>query len=226
LYLLVLTAWDDAKRSAWPAAVWQRALTVGNDPQLTWSRSTLSESWTELVKLKLIKRSREHRRSRITPKREDRKGEYTRPDGGRLDDHYFTLPGAFWTERWFDRLSLPAIAVHLILLKETNKATEVDLTYAATARWYGISESSAKKGYQELKRQGLVDERDELRRSDYTEDGLTVRRYYRLTGVFSTEERAAAREAAAKERRKRLRKAKSRPITKASTVVPPAGGTL
>jgi hypothetical protein len=221
LYLLVLTAWDDAKRSAWPAEVWLRALRVEDRPHLTWSRSTLSETWTELVRLKLVKRNREHRRSRITPKREDGKGEYTRPDGVREEDHYFTLPGVFWTELWFDRLSLPAIAVLLILLKETNKdKDEINLTYAETALWYGIGETSAKKGYQELKSEGLVDVRDEYRPSAYTEDGLTVKRFYRLTGEFSTKQRAAAREVADKERKKRLRQTKSKPAKKASPGVP------
>jgi hypothetical protein len=141
------------------------------EPNLTWSRSSLSETWTELVRLKLIRRSREHRRSRITPRREERKGEYTRPDGKTLAEQYFTLPGEFWTNLSFDRLSLAGVAVLLILLKETNKTAEIHLTHAPTAEWYGFAESTAKKGHQELVDHDLVEVRDEHRRANYAENG-------------------------------------------------------
>lgn len=210
LYLLVLTAWDaDQRRSPWPAAVWLRALTVRQTPNLTWSRSSLSETWTSLVKLKLITRRRELRRSRITPRREDRKDVYLRPDGQSTENLYFTLPGEFWTNLWFDRLSLAGVAVLLILLKETNREAEFHLTYAETASWYGVSETTAKKGYKELVAMGLADYRDDVRRSNYTEDGLTTKRYYRLLGAFSTQARADVREQAAKERMRRRRKSKA-----------------
>jgi len=167
LYLLILAVWDaEARRSPWPSAVWLRALTVHPSPSLTWSRSSLSETWTTLVKLKLITRRREFRRSRIGPRREDRKDAYVRPDGKTVAERYFTLPGEFWTGLWFDRLSLAAVAVLLIMLKETNKDAEVHLTYAETASWYGVSESTAKKGNHELVKAGLLNFRDELRRSN------------------------------------------------------------
>ncbi len=219
LYLLVLTTWDpEQRRSPWPAKVWLRALEVKPQPNHTWSRSSLSETWTELVRLKLVKRTREHRRSRITPRREDRKGgEYTRPDGKTLGERYFVLPGEFWTGLWFDRLSLAGMAVLLILLKETNKTAEIHLTHAETAHWYGISESTAKKGYQELVDHDLVEIRDEFRRANYAENGLTTVRHYSLKGAFSTDARASARAVAAKERSRRLRNRKSKAAPKEGT---------
>ena len=60
------------------------------------------------------------------------------------------------------------------------------LTHAETAAWYGISDSTAKKGYQELLDYGLATKRDEYIQADYAEDGVTVRRHYSLTGDFST----------------------------------------
>lgn len=213
LYLLVLTCWDeDNKQRAWPSAVWLRALDAGPGAKLTWSPSSLSESWTNLVALKLVNRVRERRRSRITARTEVGKDGYTRPDGKRPQDHYLVLPGVFWTDLWFDRLSLAGLAVLLILLKETGKAPEKHLTVDETAKWYGIGESTAKKGFQELLEQGLADSRDEYVRADYVANGYTVRRYYTLTGAFSTDARQKARDAAAAARRKRAgKKAGSQP---------------
>lgn len=222
LYLLVLTTYSDELHPVWAASVWLRALEVRDKPNLTWSRSTLSETWSELVRLKLVARRREHRRSRITPLREDRKkGAYTRPDGNVPADYYLLLPGAFWTERWFDRLSLPALAVLLVLLKETGKSEEVHLTHAETARWYGFSETTAKKGYQELEAAGLVAFRDEWKKDDYAEFGRTRVRYYRLESPFSTAERTAARAEADKERRRRARRARA--VAKGKAVAKPKG---
>ena len=210
LNLLVLTTYSEEQRPVWAANVWLRALEVSNKPNLTWSRSTLSETWSELVRLKLVTRQRQHRRSRIAPLREDRKkGDYTRPDGRMAADYYLLLPGEFWTELWFDRLSLPALAVLLVLLKETGKKEEIHLTHAETARWYGFSEATAKKGYQELEAAGLLAVRDEWEKDDYAEFGRTRVRYYRLKSPFSTAERAEARAEADKERRRRARRAKA-----------------
>ncbi|GAA4397899.1 hypothetical protein GCM10023153_22320 [Ornithinibacter aureus] len=209
LYLLVLTAWDDGARPAWPAAVWLRALTVSSKPNMTWSRSSLSETWTALVELKLVKRNRERRRSRITPRNESRRGVYDRPDGKTTANHYLVLPGAFWADLWFDRLSLAGVAVLLILLKETGKDEEVHMTYGEAASWYGFSESTAKKGFQELVAVGLAETRDTYKRADYAEDGYSVERWYWLTGDFSTAARESARKDAARARRMRARKVKA-----------------
>lgn len=211
LYLLALTCWDpEGKYPAWPAAVWLRALDAGPKATMTWSRSSLSESWTGLVGLKLVTRHRERRRSRITPRAETGKAAYVRPDGKRTEDHYLVLPGVFWTDLWFDRLSLAGVAVLLILLKETGKNEEVHLTHAETAAWYGISDSTAKKGYQELLDYGLATKRDEYIQADYAEDGVTVRRHYSLTGDFSTTAREKARKRAAAARAKRMRAARGK----------------
>lgn len=211
LYLLALTCWNpEAKYPPWPSAVWLRALNAGSGASLTWSRSSLSESWSSLVALKLVKRQRERRRSRITPLAEIGKGVYSRPDGQRPEDYYLLLPGAFWTDRWFDRLSLAGVAVLLILLKETGRTDEVHLTHSETADWYGISESTAKKGYQELLGNGLAIFRDEYIQAHYAEAGVTVRRHYSLTGDFSTAAREHARSDAAAARAKRARTARTR----------------
>jgi len=216
LYLMVLTRWD---RPAWRSEAWLRALTLGKDATMTWSRTSLSETWTELVNLELVDRRRERRLSKITPRREDGKEKYERPDGGLVVDQYFSLPGEFWTEKLFDRLSLAGVAVLLILLRETNKKDEVPLTHAQTAEYYGISASTAKKGYAELAAASLLSVRSEWRRDDNSATGLAEKRWYSLTGAFSTHSREAARKAARKESAARRRR-ESRAAAKKATTAP------
>ncbi len=208
LYLLLLTVWAPDRKPL-RSEVWLRAVKV-DQGELTWSASSLSQGWSDLVAMGMVDRQRQQRVARLTPRREDGGEGYSRPDGKKQADHYFILPGAFWTEAWFDRLSLPALCVLLILLKETNDVDdECHLTYEQTEKWYGISSSSAKKGYTELVDVGLVDVRDETAKAPLAPAGVTTHRYYRLAGPFSTSARAAARDEARKAARSRGRTAKA-----------------
>lgn len=202
LYLLLLTVWAP-ERKPLRSEVWLRAMTV-DQGKLTWSSSSLSQGWSDLVAMGMVDRQRQQRVARLTPRREDGGDGYERPDVKKQADRYFALPGAFWTAAWFDRLSLPALCVLLILLKETNDGEdECHLTYEQTEKWYGISSSSAKKGYTELVDLGLVSFRDETAKAPLAPAGVTTHRYYRLSGPFSTSARAVARNEARKAARLR-----------------------
>lgn len=205
LYLLLLTAWDK-DRPPFAANVWRRALEV-DDGTTTWSPSSVSQAWSDLVAMNLVDRRRERRRAKLTPRREDGEAEYSRPNGETTIDRYFVLPGEFWTDRWFDQLSLPALCVLLIILKETNdKQHEIHLTYEQTARWYGVSAKSAQKGYKELAAVGLATVRRAVVKDAFAPEGLTFHYYYSLTGAFSTQSRSRARRAAKKAATSRQRK--------------------
>ncbi len=71
---------------------------------------------------------------------------------------YFTLPHAYWTEGWSDRLKMPGKAMLLILLAETQSPTKTTFTMAVERAqgWYGISERTAERGYAELSTAGLM----------------------------------------------------------------------
>ena len=206
LYLLVLACWPWLEKSREPlsAAVWVRALTIHGG--LTWSASTLSREWKGLEELGLIERVRENRLVRVIPRREDGSAAYEAP-AGREDrwNAYFVLPDAFWKEEWFARLSLPALAMLLVVAKETNgKKNEVWLTYANTETWYGIKEQTARKGLEDLKKHGLLRRRIEKIKAPLSPTGSTVRIWYSLTGGFGRDARRAMQKRAATERKKRL----------------------
>ncbi len=119
LYLAVLAnwAWMSREPDPMPAGAWIRFLTSDQPQALTWTPQSLSHAWSVLEKEGLIERPRKGRLIEVKPRREDGSGAYTSPEG--TGDAYFVLPNAFWTEQHFGVLPWPALAVLLILLKET-----------------------------------------------------------------------------------------------------------
>ena len=197
LYLMLLTLWKP-DRGPLRSEVWLRLLTVTGG-SLTWSHSSLSEAWSSLVDMGLVERTRVRRMAHVVPRREDTKSDYERPNGKKKVDHYFQLPGAFWTEKWFDTLSLPGLCMLLLLLKETNdNHAEFHVTHKQVEQWYGISASSAAKGFTELEDLGLASVRRDQIKAGLALEGYTYHLYYRLNGHFSTAARSRARDAARK----------------------------
>lgn len=211
LYMLLLTAWPwlEERERPFPSDVWMRALSADpadTDPltrknALTWSPSTLSRAWKSLEDLTLIepRGKREDRWVRIIPRREDRAKEYSVP-GGRKDRYntYFTLPDRFWLEDDFARLTLPGLAMLLIIAKETSYQAEVWLRQESAAAWYGISRTTVQAGLKELEGLGLLHKRTEVVKSPLARHGITQKNFYSLTGDYGYEARTAARERAKK----------------------------
>ena len=197
LYLMLLTLWKP-DRDPLRSEVWLRLVTVTGG-SLTWSHSSLSEAWSNLVDMGLVDRTRVRRMAHVVPRREDTKSDYKRPNGQKRIDRYFQLPGAFWTEKWFDALSLPGLCMLLLLLKETNdNDAKFHVTHKQVEQWYGISASSAAKGFTELEDLGLVSVRRDQIKAGLALKGYTYHLYYSLNGDFSTAARSAARTAAKK----------------------------
>jgi hypothetical protein len=219
LYLLVLTCWPwlENNRKPLAASVWIRALTPPSGGGLTWSPSTLSRAWLDLEEMGLLEpRERKGRSSLVTPRREDGSAPYDAP-GGRTDrwNNYFALPDAFWNEDIFAKLTLPGLAMLLIISKETSVKKEMYLPYSQAPDWYGISPKSAQNGIADLARFGLLHRREETISAPLSPTGATTRVWYSLTGDFGNESRAALRSKAKNERKSRLGK-KSTPLETAS----------
>lgn len=210
LYMWVLTNWTWLQDRDMPleAGVWVRSLTAPGG--LTWSQSTLSRSWKHLEELGLLEpRTREDRLVRITPRREDGHEAYTPPEGRTEWEHvYFTMPDSFWTDEWFAKLSLPALAVFLVMLKETNdsKRQEFRFTYKQLEPWYGLKPRTVQNGVDQLQELGLITSRDEVIKAPLSATGKTIRRHYALTGDFSQISRAKLRQVARRERASREKK--------------------
>ena len=209
-YLLLLMASQFLDKSSAPleAKVWARALSP-RSPEPAWPDAAMTPIWAMLDAgpPRLITKERQARRVKITPRKESGRGEYTRPrpdqnpsDEGEL---YFALPDAFWLEDWHNKLSLPGVAVLLILLAGTVTRDETWLSPERAPEWYGISEKTMRNGLEDLRRHGLLDSREEWVTAALSGIGKTKKVHYRLHDPFSRAARLELQDTTRAEARKR-----------------------
>jgi len=223
LYLLMLTAWPwlAENRRPLPGAAWIRALTAPG--ALTWSPSTLSRAWADLSDMGLVEveRKREGRARRVLPRREDGQGLYDAPAGRRdRNNMYFVLPDNFWLEEIFAKLTLPGLAMLLIIAKETNHKSEMYLPYSFGPKWYGLSPKSVQNGIKDLDKHGLVNIRHQTFKAPLSATGSSTRIWYSLTGAFAHDARSALRTTARVERTRRLVAQQRKALPVAPTATP------
>lgn len=216
LYLLLVSCWSwlSDRDDPLTAGVWTRALTAQGS--LTWSASTLSRSWKHLEDLGLIEhRERKERLVRVTPRREDAQESYT-PPGERTDrwNTYFILPDSFWLDEWFAKLSLPGLAVLLLVAKETSYREECWFTYNRTNDWYGLKPRTVQKGVKDLRDAGLLLTREETVSAPLSAIGKTTQVYYSLSNEFSHASRSALQKLAQKEMQVRAAQGTKKPEVK------------
>lgn len=201
LYLLLLSVWPwlEKQQRPLPAAVWARALSTGKGRQ--WTPTNVSSAWTDLEGRGLVKRRRLARGVVVEPRREDGRADYTKPGRKRADhlETYFVVPVEFWREEWFERLTMPGVAMLLIIAGETSDKEEVWLTNEGAGRWYGLSPRSVEAGIEDLRSHGLLAERQEWIKAPLSPVGSTKRHWYSLLGAFSTDSRRVLRETAKRE---------------------------
>lgn len=196
LYLALLSNWKWLRKAEdpLPAASWIRFLRSQQPGALTWTEQTLSQSWGALEKMSLVERTAVGRLKLVMPRREDASGPYVAPDGNA--DSYFILPDAFWLEEYHATLSWPALAVLLILLKETGQTPETELPVNRAQRYYGISRTSAENGLADLRKLGLLTSRDGWIQDVNAGRGRRATSMHQLEKEFSTASRAKLRAAA------------------------------
>lgn len=115
--------------------------------ELTGAKSRWSRAITKLSKLGLIRREGSGRSVRYFLLHESGNGDpYTRPKTVD-DDRWFTVPYTYWLDGWDQKLGA---AEKLILMVALSSKPNFELPYSRAAAWYGISESSAKRGLTRL----------------------------------------------------------------------------
>jgi hypothetical protein len=184
---------SDRKYRALESVVWRRALTTPKGP--LWSRADLSKTWTQLEdELHLIARTREGRLQRVKPLMEVGGDPYVQPSGEKKNwsEVYLTIPGVFWTDQWFAKLSLAELAVLLVVAKDTTRQDEMWVTESKVSQWYGISPNTLRKGVHGLQGHGLLKIRPEHIPAPLSPKGYTTRHRYSLTGEFSRSARKKA----------------------------------
>jgi hypothetical protein len=166
LVLLMIAQPFDKRPKPLEAQVWARALSP-DPPAAEWPDTAMTPVWTMLEKPphKLVVKDRQARLVKITPRKENGRGPYARPRPDQrpsdVGERYFVLPDAFWLDGWHNRLSMPGVAVLLILLAGTTSREEAWLSPERADEWYGISTKTMFNGLEELRKKGLLRVREE-----------------------------------------------------------------
>jgi hypothetical protein len=165
----------------------------------------ISRAWGELESRGLIVRevpAGSTRPGRPTLLREDGMGgEWTHPGIDRDPIGYFSVPRLYWLNGFADTLSLPGKVMLMILLAETNEPNSTTLTHthAQFSRYFGPSESTVKRGLNDLREHDILGERWDKRAARRSATGQTQVGHYWLKAPFSTPSRQKARELDQKE---------------------------
>lgn len=132
---------------------WMKA--IGAEPSAS-NRATISRSWTWLEEKRLVRSHRTGRERGIEVLCEDGSGKSWQPPKARGEAH-FGLPLDYWWGSYPRVLSLPAKAVLLIGLSLQSRGDSFfELPLERGSRWYGLSESTLRRGLGELRRLGLL----------------------------------------------------------------------
>jgi hypothetical protein len=158
--------------------IWARAVGL---PESASGRAAVSRSWTLLRELSLVEVARRKRLASITLLREDgSRAAYSHPSQDRRPS-YLQLPFEYWLDDYHVALSLAAKAMLLIALSLPDR---FPLPAARAPGWYGISESTATRGFRELRdAKLLVTERVE-KPAPLAPKGYTLVNFFTLQPPF------------------------------------------
>jgi DNA-binding transcriptional ArsR family regulator len=155
------------------ARVWARLLGLAEDET---GRRTVGRNWKALVDARLVTVRRVGRQITATPLREDRSGEaYSHPKS--TGDRYLKVPYGFWLDGHAAKLKLPGLALALIAL---SNADWFPLPFDRGPGWYGVGASTVERGFRELRRAELIEDRFAWRKTALSDTGWTRETRYRL----------------------------------------------
>jgi hypothetical protein len=106
-------------------------------------------------------------------------------------DPYFQLPLVYWLDDDYLRLKTPGKAILLIGLGEQE---EFELPVARVRSWYGISQETALRGFEELVRAGLIMYDQRPVKDAMHPAGVRIAKLWRLTGAYAWKERRQTEE--------------------------------
>lgn len=179
-YLLVHTAasaepWDVRRESE----VWARALGIASRNPA----ASMSKVWARLEQRNLISRTRSGRKARITLLREDGSdAEYTRPDGKSPEERFFPLDHSYWTDDYYQRLTLRGIAALLIA---AHAKPSFQLTFERAPGWYGVSPGTLSRGFDELVKLDVLRYDTSTRKEPLAPRGFVTERTWHLQPPFA-----------------------------------------
>ncbi len=178
----------------YPAGTWARALgldenTGSDDEDLSTGKTQWSKIVRKLQDLNLIERKRAG--NHVSWQLLDESGDgtaFVRPKKT-ADGHWFSLPEGYWLQGHNRELSLPAKIMLLIAL---SSKPDFALPLERVKDWYGVSRSTAQRGFKELEEVGILTHETEWRLDPDNPRMWSEERHYALLGPYAPETIRAA----------------------------------
>lgn len=191
LWISAMASASEPYDSYYPASSWAQVAGLTEHAELDAARARWAKATSKLVSLKLIKRVRKgaDNKMRYALLREDGSGdEYTRPTKA-TDGHWFVIPHLYWIDGW-DRKLAPA--EKLVLLVALDQQAGFNISPQRMPNYYGLSESTAKRGYTGLVGHGILTREDRYAVSAKSPTGWRHDVLYTAAGDWSVEARSKA----------------------------------
>ncbi len=189
-YLLIhaMASASEPYRAAYFSSSWVRLMRFDQDAAPAAASSRWSKTATRLEKLKLIERKRVGNVQEYHLLDEAGNGDpYKRPTK-LADGRWFSLPYEYWLDGWDAKLST---AEKVMLLIALDQPDGFQIPYDRFSKWYGVSESTAKRGLTGLARRGIIDVHTDWHSNGRSEFGWVEVRSYTTVGIWSKSERDA-----------------------------------
>lgn len=158
--------------------IWARAIGLPDTPS---GRAAVSRNWTFLKSLKLVEVTRYKRLAKVRLLREDGSGRPYGHPGNDKSASYLQLSFKYWEDGFYERLSLAATAMLLIALTQPD---HFSLPTERAPDWYGISESTATRGFRELREADLLAVNRVEKTAPLAPKGFTLVNHYTLLAPF------------------------------------------
>lgn len=196
-YLLIhaLASSSEPHVAAYPAATWVQLVRLDEAATFEAGKSRWSKIVTKLTSLQLIERQRKGNEMAYRLLDEAGTGdEYARPKNAK-DGHWLRLPYSYWLDDFDKKLAHPEKLMLLIALDQTDSFV---LPFNQAANWYGVSESTARRGLRGLEDKDLLTKTSSFVPSPRSPNGWAEEFRYTLLGPFSKKAVAEAQAASRK----------------------------
>ena len=173
-YLLIVASASSADENGeWhttlPLQAWARAFGCFEHASGQSAKAAAGKIFARLEKRGLIKRTHDggKRDVRVRLLAQDGSGgDYQRPTTG-----FLRLSHEFWKSKLDEQISLPALAMLLVILGERQPC---ELPSERMPGWYGWSADTAERGFRELASLGIIDRRSRPKKTPLSPTGFTT----------------------------------------------------
>ena len=188
--LLLALALEALKDEMLPPRRWTEILNTAHPC----SPDQFTRALEQLEERKLLQRTGTNRLIGLTPLLENGSGNaYTSPTaaGADVGKGFFIIPNQAWTTGLIDNLRLPGLAMLLVTLHDTHQRPSFQVPLDKMPDWYGISERTAERGYNELLAQNVLLTRVQMVAAPRTPSGLRPITHRALADPYSKDAREA-----------------------------------